>query len=77
MLGRMYHEAGTLGVETDASNSVADTNHRFHHTKSAHCSDRTFFVTEGSVNSMLPGLTLTLKVTEAVVARAIVAATTA
>lgn len=69
-LGTTYHEAGTLWMGTEASNSVTDTNGRFHHIENAYCSDQSLFVTVGSVNPTLTGLTLSHKVVEAVVARA-------
>ncbi|HVZ31030.1 MAG TPA: GMC oxidoreductase, partial [Polyangiaceae bacterium] len=70
-LGTTYHEAGTLWMGTNAATSVTDTNGRFHHVQNAYCADQSLFVTVGSVNPTLTGLTLTRKVAEAVVARAI------
>jgi hypothetical protein len=69
-LGTTYHEAGTLWMGTNPATSVTDTNGRFHHVSNAYCADQSLFVTVGSVNPTLTGLTLARKVAEAVVARA-------
>lgn len=69
-LGTTYHEAGTLWMGTTSATSVTDTNGRFHHIANAYCADQSLFVTVGSVNPTLTGLTLARKVSEAVVARA-------
>lgn len=69
-LGTTYHEAGTLWMGTDPTTSVTDTSGRFHHVANAYCADQSLFVTVGSVNPTLTGLTLARKVAEAVVARA-------
>jgi choline dehydrogenase-like flavoprotein len=69
-LGTTYHEAGTLWMGTNPANSVTNTNGRFHHVANAYCADQSLFVTVGSVNPTLTGLTLARKVAEAVVARA-------
>jgi hypothetical protein len=69
-LGTTYHEAGTLWMGTDPATSVTDTNGRFHHVENAYCADQSLFVTVGSVNPTLTGLTLARKVAQAVVARA-------
>lgn len=68
-LGTTYHEAGTLWMGTNPSTSVTDTNGRFHHVSNAYCADQSLFVTVGSVNPTLTGLTLARKVAQAVVAR--------
>lgn len=73
-LGTTYHEGGTLWMGNDVNTSVTDPNGRFHHVENAYCSDQSLFVTVGSVNPTLTGLTLSHKVAEAVVARAIGAA---
>lgn len=70
-LGSTYHEAGTLWMGTDSATSVTDTNGRFHHVANAYCADQALFVTVGSVNPTLTGLTLARKVSEAVEARAL------
>jgi choline dehydrogenase-like flavoprotein len=70
-LGTTYHEAGTLWMGTNPATSVTDANGRFHHVANAYCADQSLFVTVGSVNPTLTGLTLARKVAEAVVARAI------
>ena len=69
-LGSTYHESGTLWMGTNPATSVTDTNGRFHHISNAYCTDQSLFVTVGSVNPTLTGLTLSRKVAQAVVARA-------
>lgn len=69
-LGTTYHESGTLWMGTNAASSVTDVNGRFHHVGNAYCADQSLFVTVGSVNPTLTGLTLSRKVAQAVVARA-------
>jgi GMC oxidoreductase len=69
-LGSTYHEGGTLWMGADSSRSVTDPNGCFHHVSNAYCADQALFVTVGSVNPTLTGLTLARKVSEAVVARA-------
>src|ERR1700731_2629447 len=56
---------------TSPPNSVTDTNGRFHHVANAYCADQSLFVTVGSVNPTLTGLTLARMVTEAVIGRAL------
>jgi choline dehydrogenase-like flavoprotein len=70
-LGSTYHESGTLWMGTDPATSVTDPNGRFHHVSNAYCADQSPFVTVGSVNPTLTGLTLARKVSEAVIARAL------
>ncbi|MGA3008150.1 MAG: GMC oxidoreductase [Opitutaceae bacterium] len=69
-LGTTYHEAGTMWMGTAPATSITDPNGRFYHVQNAYCADQSLFVTVGSVNPTLTGLTLTRKVAEAVVARA-------
>ncbi|HWZ94965.1 MAG TPA: GMC oxidoreductase [Opitutaceae bacterium] len=69
-LGTTYHEAGTMWMGTTPATSITDPNGRFHHVQNAYCADQSLFVTVGSVNPTLTGLTLTRKVAEAIVARA-------
>lgn len=69
-LGTTYHESGTLWMGTNPATSVTDVNGRFHHIGNAYCTDQSLFVTVGSVNPTLTGLTLSRKVAQAVVARA-------
>ena len=69
-LGSTYHESGTLWMGTDPAGSVTDPNGKFHHVVNAYCADQALFVTVGSVNPTLTGLTLARKVSEAVIARA-------
>jgi choline dehydrogenase-like flavoprotein len=70
-LGSTYHESGTLWMGTDPATSVTDPNGRFHHVSNAYCADQSLFVTVGSVNPTLTGLTLARKISEAVIARAL------
>jgi choline dehydrogenase-like flavoprotein len=70
-LGSTYHEGGTLWMGTNPATSVTDTNGRFHNVANAFCADQSLFVTVGSVNPTLTGLTLARKVSEAVVALAL------
>jgi choline dehydrogenase-like flavoprotein len=70
-LGSTYHESGTLWMGTDPATSVTDTNGRFHHVANAYCADQSLFVTVGSVNPTLTGMTLARKVSQAVIARAL------
>jgi hypothetical protein len=69
-LGTTYHEAGTMWMGTTPATSITDPNGLFHHVQNAYCADQSLFVTVGSVNPTLTGLTLTRKVAEAIVARA-------
>ena len=69
-IGTTYHEAGTLWMGTDPSNSVTDSNGRFHNVSNAFCSDQSLFPTVGSVNPTLTGLVLSRRVAEAAVALA-------
>lgn len=69
-LGSTYHEGGTLWMGTDPNTSVTDPNGAFHHISNAYCADQALFVTVGSVNPTLTGLTLARKVAEAVEAKA-------
>ncbi|MEA2791880.1 MAG: hypothetical protein QOG73_4286 [Acetobacteraceae bacterium] len=70
-LGTTYHEGGTLWMGTNSATSVTDANGRLHHVSNAYCADQSLFVTVGSVNPTLTGLTLARKVAEAVEARAL------
>ena len=70
-LGSTYHEGGTLWMGIDPGTSVTDPNGCFHHVSNAWCADQGLFVTVGSVNPTLTGLTLARKVSEAVVARSL------
>jgi choline dehydrogenase-like flavoprotein len=70
-LGSTYHESGALWMGTNPATSVTDPNGRFHHVSNAYCADQALFVTVGSVNPTITGLTLARKVSEAVVARAL------
>ena len=69
-LGTTYHEGGTLWMGKNPSTSVTDTNGRFHQLSNAYCADQSLFVTAGSVNPTLTGLTLARKVAQAAAARA-------
>ncbi|MEQ1518920.1 MAG: GMC oxidoreductase, partial [Usitatibacteraceae bacterium] len=63
-LGTTYHEAGTLWMGNDSSNSVTDTIGRFHHISNAYVCDQSLFPTVGSVNPVLTGLTLARRLAE-------------
>ncbi|WP_020094669.1 GMC oxidoreductase [Methylobacterium sp. 285MFTsu5.1] len=69
-LGSTYHESGTLWMGTDPGTSITDPDGRFHHIANAYCADQALFVTVGSVNPTLTGLTLARKVSEAIAAEA-------
>ncbi len=64
--GSTYHESGTLWMGDDFRTAVTDANGRFHHVANAYCADQALFVTVGSVNPTLTGLTLSRKVAEAI-----------
>lgn len=68
--GSTYHEAGTLWMGDDFRTSVTDANGRFHHVANAYCCDQSLFITAGSVNPTLTGLTLSRKVAQAIIDRA-------
>ena len=70
-LGSTYHEGGTLWMGADPTSSVTDPNGRLHHVSNAYCADQSLFVTVGSVNPTLTGLTLARKVAAAVAAQAV------
>jgi choline dehydrogenase-like flavoprotein len=63
-LGETYHEAGTLWMGDDPSQSVTDPNGKFHHVGNAYCCDQAAFPTVGSVNPALTGLTLARRMAE-------------
>jgi choline dehydrogenase-like flavoprotein len=63
-LGTTYHEAGTLWMGDDQATSVTTADGRFQHISNAYCIDQALFVTVGSVNPTLTGLTLARKVAE-------------
>lgn len=67
-LGTTYHETGTMWMGDDPKSSVTDVNGKFHHVFNAYACDQSLFVTVGSVNPTLTGLTLARKVAEAIVA---------
>ena len=57
-LGSTHHEAGTLRMGTDANDSVADENCRFHHVSNTYVVGPALFPTIGSPNPMLTGTAL-------------------
>lgn len=63
-LGTTYHEAGTLWMGSDPSNSVTNGEGRFHHIQNAYACDQSIFPTVGSVNPVLTGLTLARQLAE-------------
>lgn len=66
-LGSTYHESGTLWMGTNPADSVTNEDGRFHHIANAYCVDQALFPTVGSANPVLTGLTLTRRVTAAIV----------
>jgi choline dehydrogenase-like flavoprotein len=70
-LGSTYHEGGTLWMGTNPATSVTDAYGRFHNVANAYCADQSLFVTVGSVNPTLTGLTLARRVAAAVAARSL------
>ena len=63
-LGTTYHEAGTLWMGDDPTNSVTDEVGRFHNISNAYACDQSIFPTVGSVNPVLTGLTLARQLAE-------------
>lgn len=63
-LGTTYHEAGTLWMGSDLTDSVTNNVGRFHHIQNAYACDQSIFPTVGSVNPVLTGLTLARQLSE-------------
>lgn len=63
-LGTTYHESGTLWMGDDPSHSVTNPLGRFHHVQNAYACDQSVFPTVGSVNPVLTGLTLGLRLAQ-------------
>jgi hypothetical protein len=63
-VGTTYHEAGTLWMGNNPTNSVTDEVGRFHHISNAYACDQSIFPTVGSVNPVLTGLTLAKQLAE-------------
>jgi GMC oxidoreductase len=57
-LGTTHHEAGTLRMGDKASDSVTDTNCRFHHITNGYVAGPALFPSAGSPNPMLTGIAL-------------------
>lgn len=57
-LGTTHHEAGTLWMGSDPSNSVTDFDGRFHHVANAYVAGPALFPTLGSANPSLTALSL-------------------
>ena len=70
-LGTTHHEAGTLWMGTDQSNSVTDLNGRFHHIANAYVAGPAVFPTLGSANPSLTALTLARRTALAVVTQSL------
>jgi len=54
-LGTTHHEAGSLWMGTDATNSVTNEDARFHHVGNVYVAGPALFPTQGSPNPMLTG----------------------
>jgi len=67
-LGTTHHEAGTLWMGTDPSNSVTGLDGRFHHIDNAYVAGPALFPTLGSANPSLTALAM-VRVTAAAIAR--------
>ena len=57
-LGTTHHEAGTLWMGTDPTQSVTDHQGRFHHTDNLYAAGPALFPSIGSPNPMLTGIAL-------------------
>jgi hypothetical protein len=63
-LGTTHHEAGTLWMGEDASQSVTRGDGRFHHVLNAYAAGPALFPTTGSPNPMLTGVALSRRTAE-------------
>ena len=63
------HEAGTMWMGDHAEKSVTDIDGKLHHIQNVYCADQAIFPTVGSANPVLTGLTLDLKIAQAIVDR--------
>jgi len=57
-MGTTHHEAGTLWMGTDPTDSVTDENGKFHFVSNAYAAGPVLFPTVGSPNPMLTGVAL-------------------
>ena len=69
-LGTTHHEAGTLWMGDDPTQSVTDQHGRLHHVPNAYVTGPALFPTVGSPNPMLTGVALARRTSEAVIATA-------
>jgi hypothetical protein len=70
-LGTTHHEAGTLWMGTDITQSVTDLNGRFHHIANAYVAGPALFPTLGSANPSLTALTLARRTAHAILSKAL------
>src|SRR5262249_12421710 len=70
-LGTTHHEAGTMRMGTDASNSVTDLDGRFQHVANAYVAGPALFPRLGSANPSRPGLALARRTAGAIVRRSL------
>jgi len=66
-LGTTHHEAGTLWMGTDPTQSVTNPDGRFHHITNAYVAGAALFPTIGSANPSLAGLAIARKTALAIV----------
>jgi choline dehydrogenase-like flavoprotein len=71
-LGTTHHEAGTLWMGTDPSNSVTDLDGKFHHVSNGYVAGPALFPTLGSANPSLTALTLARRTAHAILRKALV-----
>ncbi|NJN24144.1 MAG: DUF1080 domain-containing protein [Acaryochloridaceae cyanobacterium RL_2_7] len=63
------HESGTMWMGENADESVTDVDGKLHHVQNVYVADQALFPTVGSANPVLTGLTLDLKIAQAMVDR--------
>jgi len=69
-LGTTHHEAGTLWLGTDASNSVLNRDGQFHHIKNAYAAGPAVFPALGSANPSLTAFTIARRTARAITQKA-------
>jgi hypothetical protein len=67
-LGTTHHEAGTLWMGTDLTQSVTDGQGRFHHTDNLYAAGPAIFPSIGSPNPMLTGIALSRRTGDLIMA---------
>ncbi len=70
-LGTTHHEAGTLWMGTNANDSVANLDGRFHHITNAYVAGPALFPTLGSANPSLTAIALARRSAEVIVREAL------